>query len=240
MLSGQYDDRETLPISGNDGAADLDEEQPISTGRARRSASGTGAQRGRRGREHIAGYNKVDEMDDESDATSSGGEWDGGDDDDVDEKVVDDEEDDDADMSDDEASVDDEDEETNIGKPSLVVSLRYHPDKPKDSRDIQDPPNVNGVPQTFATPSTASQTEATSPQVKPEGLPNNGTAVTPASSFDTNLTAYSQALPQMKMDGFAPQPDVESQRAEETQSAVPFSFAEPNSNITLPYQSAHI
>lgn len=82
-------------------------------------------------RNHIEGYNALDEMEDESDASSSGGDWDAADDDEVDEQIVDDEDEEDADMSDDEESV--ADEEDNVkpknksrGRPSsLVVSLRY-------------------------------------------------------------------------------------------------------------------
>ena len=92
--------------------------------RSRRSAQSTRKiDRGQR-RSHIEGYNALDEMEDESDASSSGGDWDGDDgDDDVDGNIVDDEEDD-ADMSDSGNSADEED----FGVPakhSLVVSLRY-------------------------------------------------------------------------------------------------------------------
>lgn len=68
-------------------------------------------------------------MEDESDATSSGAEWDGGDDDDADDLVLDEEDEEDADMSDDESSVADEDEAVAAYKSrprsSLVVALRY-------------------------------------------------------------------------------------------------------------------
>jgi hypothetical protein len=63
-------------------------------------------------------------MEDESDASMSGGEWDGGDDDDVDDNVVDDEEDEDADMSESGESEDELVDEL-ASRPSLVVSLRY-------------------------------------------------------------------------------------------------------------------
>jgi len=63
-------------------------------------------------------------MEDESDASMSGGEWDGGDDDDVDDNVVDDEEDEDADMSESGESGDELVDEL-ASRPSLVVSLRY-------------------------------------------------------------------------------------------------------------------
>lgn len=228
MLSGQQDNREAPPVGGNDGAADVIDEQPVSTGRTRRSASGTEFPGGRRGREHIAGYNQVDEMDDESDATSSGGDWEGGDDD-VDEKVIDDEDDDDADMSD-EASDDEEEEneQTGLGKPSLVVSLRYHADKPKGSGDTQDLPHVNGVPHTSTAPSTASQTDATTPDVKLEAPVNNGTVLTPASSFDTNSTAPSH------MNGLRTQHEEQPQKPDDTRTASPVLFAKSTANNTLP------
>lgn len=235
MLSGQNDNREAPPAGQNDGATDVNEEQHVSTGRTRRSASGTGVQGGRKGREHIPGYNQVDEMDDESDATSSGGEWDGGDDD-VDEKVVDDEDDDDADMSDDEGSAaeDEEDEPVYIGKPSLVVSLRYHADKPNESRDTKEFSSVNGVAPTSSAPSTASRTDATTPDVKVEGPTNGVTMVTPASSFDTNSTALSQ------MNGFKLQYEENPQKPDDTQTAAPFFFAKPTPNVAVPYHGAHI
>lgn len=241
MLSGQHDNREAPPVGGSDAAADVNEEQPVSTGRARRSASGTGVQGGRKGREHIPGYNQVDEMDDESDATSSGGEWDGGNDD-VDEKVIDDEDDDDADMSDDEVSVDEEDEEIDVGKPSLVVSLRYHPDRPKESEDIHDLLDVNGVAQTSSALSTAGQTDTTSSDVKgkSEGLTNGRVVITPASSFETSSTTPSHSLPQMTRNVSEPRFGVRSLRPEETQTATAVSSTKPNSNVTLLYQSTHI
>lgn len=80
-------------------------------------------------RKHIEGYNALDEMEDESDASSSGGDWDGADDDDVDDIIVDDEDEDDADMSDDEPSVANDEEspkdDFHDRPKSLVVSLRY-------------------------------------------------------------------------------------------------------------------
>lgn len=229
MLSGQNDNREAQPGGENDGVADVNEEQPVSTGRTRRSASGTEVQGGRRGRDHIAGYNQVDEMDDESDATSSGGEWDGGDDD-VDEKVVDDEDEDDADMSDDEASAaeEEEDEPTDIGKPSLVVSLRYHADKPKESRDVQDHLHVNGVPPTSSAPSTASQTDATTPDVRLEGSTNGVVVVTPASSFDNHSTAPNQ------LNGFQSRQEENPRNPDDSPTAASLMFAKPIPNVAVP------
>ena len=76
-------------------------------------------------RAHIDGYNALDEMEDESDATSSGNEWDGGnDDDDVHDNLGDD--DDDEEMSDDEIEAN---ETVEGGKQSLLVSFRYQKGK---------------------------------------------------------------------------------------------------------------
>lgn len=79
---------------------------------------------------HIEGYNALDEMEDESDASSSGAEWDGGDDDDVEDHIVDEEDEEDADMSDDESSIADEEAavaaQESHPRTSLVVALRYH------------------------------------------------------------------------------------------------------------------
>lgn len=102
--------------------------QPVSMGRTRQSTMLNGMTHNPHLRKHIDGYNTLDEMDGESDASSSGGEWDG-DDDEVDDHVVDDEDDDDADMSEDDISANNgEDElelEDNRHRGRLVVALRY-------------------------------------------------------------------------------------------------------------------
>ncbi|KAL2358745.1 hypothetical protein BJ546DRAFT_960924 [Cryomyces antarcticus] len=69
-------------------------------------------------RKHIDGYNSLDEMGDEEDAASTGGEWDGDndDDDEVDQRL--DESDEDEDMSED-------DTEEDATPQSLMVTLRY-------------------------------------------------------------------------------------------------------------------
>ena len=98
-------------------------------------------------RKHIEGYNALDDMEDESDASTSGGEWDGGDDDEVDDNIVDDEEDDDADMSESGRSVDELDDEVAF-QPSLVVSLRYHPKHKMSGNGLdmkeEEPAMING------------------------------------------------------------------------------------------------
>lgn len=98
-------------------------------GRTRQSVLRNGANVKARPGTHIQGYNALDEMEEESDASSSGAEWDGGDDDDADDHVADEEDEEDADMSDDESSIADEEEAVNTDitppRSSLVVALRY-------------------------------------------------------------------------------------------------------------------
>ena len=121
MLSGSHILDQTASIENGNGPHEADEE-PIIRTRARGVAQ---QQPSSRQRKHIDGYNVLDEMEDESDATSSGGEWDGGDDDEVEENIADDEEDEDIDMSDSGPSGE-ELEGASADKHSLVVSLRYH------------------------------------------------------------------------------------------------------------------
>lgn len=128
MLSGQHESIE-LPENNENHSAETGGEEVISRGRTRGSANRNGVTHNTQRRRHIEGYNALDEMEDESDASSSGGDWDGADDDDVDDIIVDDEDEDDADMSDDEPSVANDEEspkEDFHDRPkSLVVSLRY-------------------------------------------------------------------------------------------------------------------
>lgn len=111
-------------------------------------------------------------MEDESDATMSGGEWDGGDDDeDVDDNIIDDEEDEDADMSESGESADELIHEL-AGRPSLVVSLRY-PKKPAASAspadlELEATPMTNGFanPAHEAAPTAIGDYEPTTNGVK--------------------------------------------------------------------------
>lgn len=140
MHSGQHEHRESPATGGIDTTED-GEEQPVSTGRTRRSTQQNGVKRKSSTQQHIEGYNALDDMEDESDAASSGGDWDGADDDEVDDNIVDEEDDADVDMSDDAPSLVDEEE---AGKDvrnrmrSLVVSLRYQ---------RQDPSPISGLNQ---------------------------------------------------------------------------------------------
>ncbi|KAF2736939.1 hypothetical protein EJ04DRAFT_510669 [Polyplosphaeria fusca] len=114
LLSGQTTERAS-PATGEYVRSEGSEEpQAPAHGRSTRAAAH--ATNGwEKGRKHIETYNDVDEMDDEEDASSSGGEWDGGDEGDDDQMDVDEED------------VDDESSEDDDAEPrSLVVHLKYH------------------------------------------------------------------------------------------------------------------
>lgn len=124
LLSGQVTNTDT-PVSQDFDGSDTSEAPLNSASRATRSGRDrVGQLNGSRKRKHIDGYNDVDRMSDEDDASTSGGEWDGGDenDDDVDDNIVEDEEDDMSDM--------DEDEGDELNQPSSrIVKLKIgnHP-----------------------------------------------------------------------------------------------------------------
>lgn len=135
ILSGQQDDQ-TLATKAYDGYAEDGEEGAITRGRTRGASSRNGVVQSIRSGNRTNSYNAVDAMDDESDATSSGGEWDGDDDDDeVDEHVAEEDSNDDTEMSDNNKGDLPEEVDTDQ-QSSLVVSLRYHQKKPK-KLDIQ-------------------------------------------------------------------------------------------------------
>lgn len=123
MVAGQGDASKKSTLGGMDGAeGGDDEEQFRSHQRSGRTARQMDAKSRVHTRKHIEGYNSLDSMEDESDATSSGGDWDGGDDEEVDDRAGEEEDDDDLEMSDDDGKAIDEEEEP---PSSLVVSLRY-------------------------------------------------------------------------------------------------------------------
>jgi hypothetical protein len=122
ILSGQADTAGQLSVSGMDGADDGDDEL-VAGGRPRRAAQQNGTKPKAHSRKPIDGYNALDSMEDETDASSSGGEWDGEDDDEPDD-IVEDDEDEDVEMSDGEAKQSSDEEESDTPR-SLVVSLRY-------------------------------------------------------------------------------------------------------------------
>ena len=139
MLSRQQD---ATQQSGNDELVraedDEDEDGPVSRGRLRRAAQQNRVKAKPLAREHAEEYNSLESMDDESDATSSGNEWDGGDGDEPDDHIDDDDEEDedeDVDMS--ENSVAEEEDDDDLPQ-ALVVSLRYKRSRPfSPSQDTQ-------------------------------------------------------------------------------------------------------
>ncbi|KAH0544421.1 hypothetical protein FGG08_001448 [Glutinoglossum americanum] len=121
ILSGHNTGRTTPAFGTADGSASGDEQvETIAAGRPRRSGLRKEVNGWTKGGDHIAGYNSVDEMDDEEEATSSGSDEYGADDDEIDI----------ASEGDNEISDEDTDMEGADGigarkSKSLVVSLRY-------------------------------------------------------------------------------------------------------------------
>lgn len=142
VLSGQQNDAEQRSSENADAAVEGHGE-PVARGRPSRAAQPPEASRPRGGK-HIEGYNSLDEMDDESEATSSGNEWDGGDeDDDADDQADDEDEDEDIDPSDEDDVMEDASSDKEHGRRSgsLLVSFRYS----KNGSSPPAQPVVNGA-----------------------------------------------------------------------------------------------
>ena len=129
MLSGQQETTERSRTGGsNEAEVDEDKDGPVARGRPRRAAQQNKIKAKAFSRKHTEGYDSLGSIDDDSDATSSGNEWDGGDEDEPDDHVDDEEEEEeeeeeDVDMSDNSGA--EEEEEEDNPQQSLVVSLRY-------------------------------------------------------------------------------------------------------------------
>ncbi|OCL09124.1 hypothetical protein AOQ84DRAFT_439185 [Glonium stellatum] len=124
LLSGQTTTDRVSPATGEYERSDASEEPHPAHGRATRGATRATTKPVNgwpKVRKHIEGYNSVDEMEDEEDASSSEGDWDGGDDDDEVPDQMDVDDDDDDDLSEESS----EDAAESKQKRSLVVSLRY-------------------------------------------------------------------------------------------------------------------
>ena len=129
MLSGQQDATEPSGIGGsNEAEVDEGKDEPVARGRPRRAAQQNKMKAKAFSRKQAEGYDSLGSIEDESDATSSGNEWDGGDEDEPDDHIDDDDDDDeeeedeeDVDMSDNSVAAEEEDDP----QQSLVVSLRY-------------------------------------------------------------------------------------------------------------------
>lgn len=125
LLSGQVMSTDELAPNYSDQERDGSEgSEPIrGGGRATRSAGRSAVNGNHKKRKNIDGYNDVDAMSDEDDATPSADEWDGGDD--ADDIVI-------SELSDDDMSEEDEknDEEDHLGR-SLIVKLKLPISNPK-------------------------------------------------------------------------------------------------------------
>ncbi|KAL9001606.1 MAG: hypothetical protein Q9188_005425 [Gyalolechia gomerana] len=180
MANIQYDQEQAPSVGGLDRTGD-DDEAPALGLRAGRVTRNRGRRQGR----HAQDSDSIGGMDDESDATSSGHEWDGGDggdDDEADEFADDgkDEDDMDGDVSEDEL-VSDKDPHL---QPSLVVSLRYPkpasstpssiPRAPEEESAIKIPNGLSDqAPPPEANPfATPTNTDFIVPQVA-NGLPHS-------------------------------------------------------------------
>ena len=129
LLSGQTT-QGTSPGTGDAAPSDASEGPQAANGRATRSGRNSDANGWNKKRDHIAGYNSVDELDDERDASSTGEEWEGGDEDNYADANADEE-----DAEEDELSDDVSEEELSVPKYSLIVQLRYR--KPtNESTDV--------------------------------------------------------------------------------------------------------
>ena len=119
-----------LPTNGaSDSIMDVGEESRVA-GRTRQSDLRHALPNESRPRKHIEGYNVLDEMEYESDASSTEEDWDGVDDDDIDGNIADDDdEEDDDDTSSEERSIGSGEREVDAKikdqHNSLIVALRY-------------------------------------------------------------------------------------------------------------------
>lgn len=137
-LTGQRGDS-LLPTDEGSKGEHHGEEEHLRNSRPHRSGLRNGVLR--KARSTYGSYGSYDGADEDSDARSSGEEWNGGgdeDDDDVEEdQIAEDDDEEDVDMSEDDigvAEVSDQDGDPQQGRGSLVVSLRYQP-KPSQGPD---------------------------------------------------------------------------------------------------------
>ncbi len=178
LHSGQETNRSTPAAGGAEGQEDVSEVMSGVNGRPRRSGLRQETNGWAKGHDHIAGYNSVDEMEDEDDAASSGGDWEAGEDE------ADDQPDDDMDEKDEDMS--DEDSEMDQGQDSaekfrsLVVQLRYHK-KPDAATTLP-----NGVSGTIQVQSHPSKAVAILP---PNTLTNGHIHTEPSQSTETGNVA---------------------------------------------------
>ncbi len=131
LLSGQGAEE------GSQGArdqarSDVSEEHRAANGRSTRSGGNAVANGWAKGEKHIQGYNSVDELDDEEDASSTGEEWNGDEEEDFVDANMEEEDGDEEDFSDDVSDGD----LASRPKRSLVVQLRYSRPVPQNSTSV--------------------------------------------------------------------------------------------------------
>ena len=183
MLGGQQDGTEHAGIGEMDAAED-DEDGPRSRGRPRRAAQQNRSNVKAFSRKHTKGYDSLGSMDDESDATSTGNEWDGGDEDEPDDNIDDEDEDEDIDMSDESKAEDEEDDP----RQSLVFTLSNV--KRRQSPASQDTRNGPAVSEDHGiSPVTISSFKKASEK-------SNSTYGLNKPTQDATLTHYSRPTPQ--------------------------------------------
>ena len=186
MHSGQTENRQVLvPDTENHNGTG---EEPAT----RTRSGGLELTKPKSHRAHIDGYNALDEMDDESDATSSGNEWDGRDDDEVDDNLGDDDED--EDMSDDDMEPDDD------SKQSLLVSLRYQKGKESTTPGL----TVDGQTTNGASPAGSTIVLDGAGQIPEERLTNDSTH-----EHKRGQTALEEGIPCQDLSSLPAKPQVE-------------------------------
>jgi len=147
MLGGGMDSEEKLSNGALDGAVE-DETGPTSHGRPQRGAQNSRVKSKIESGKHHGEDDSLDSMDEESDVTSSGGEWEGGDDEEPDDPMEDDDDDGDIEMS----NGNEADEEDL--RQSLVISLRYK--KSDSSPPTKSVPGDRGLSKNISIPSAMS------------------------------------------------------------------------------------
>ena len=185
----------------NDAEAEAgeDEDEPVARGRPRRAAQQHRIKGKPNTRKPTGGYDSLGSMDDESDATSSGNEWDGGDEDEPDDNLDDEEEDEDVDMSDNSVPEDEEEDP----QQRLVVSLRYtkrHQSPPRQGTQ-NGPANSDDHTNTPMTTSTSKGPSETADST--DGLMQSSNEA-PKSNHGAAPTQYSRSIPETRPTQHAP------------------------------------
>ena len=192
MLDSHQDNQGPSAAKAYDDQGEADGVGAATRGRTR-GTSRNGVGRSVKSGNHTNGLEALDAMEDESDATSSGEEWDGGndeDDDEVDEHLGEEESHEDTDLSDDNNSDELEENGTDC-QGSLIVSLRYKPKK-------------SDLPPALA-PAQVSQISGSTPDQTPSLPLTNGHHLEPGQLIQENPDAsqYSASTieePQTKAD----------------------------------------